>query len=398
MTLPRGAAPRAKICRMKIARVATIPFVLQNHLRGQICATIAAGHEVTLISSEGPEVPLLAAIPGVRFHHIEIPRNISPLRDALALWKLFTLFRRERYDIVHSTTPKAGLLTAVAARLAGIALRLHTFTGQVWMERRGLTRFLAKLGDRVTARLNTHCYADSPSQREFIVAERVAAPEHVAVLEAGSIAGVDLARFDPAAWSNKESLRASLGIPQDLTVVTFIGRLTRDKGIEELVKAFESLRAAGADCLLVLVGPRDPDWNVLAAEVRHSVETDPFIRAIGYSQEPERYLAVTDIFCLPSYREGFGNVALEAAAMGVPAVGTDIVGLRDAIVDGETGLLVPARHADALARALGRLMADGALRRSMGEKARRRAVARFDARHVNAAVILDYQRLWRQGT
>ncbi len=382
---------------MRIARIATVPFFLQHHLRAQICATAAAGHEVTLISSDGPEVQDLKTIAGVRFIEVEIPRQISPLRDFVALWRLFRLFRREKFDVVHSTTPKAGMLSAIAAHLARVPVRLHTFTGQVWMEKRGLVRILAKGGDRVTAALNTQCYADSYSQRDFIVAEKVATPEQVQVIGAGSLAGVDVQRFDPAPWAaRKDALRAGLGLADNTKVITFIGRLTKDKGLEELVAAFKRLRAKGSDCLLLLVGPQDTEWATLSPDTREAIEQDARIRAVGYSSEPERFLAVTDLFCLPSYREGFGNVVIEAAAMGVPTVGTDIVGLRDSIVDGETGILVPPKDALALAGAIEQLLADEGHRRAMGEKARTRAISSFDARRVNAAVIAEYQRLWAQ--
>ncbi len=380
---------------MRICRTATVPFFLQNHLREQIRATVAAGHEVTLVSSAGQEVAALKNLPGIRFHQIEIPREIAPVRDLIALWHLFRLFRRERFDVVHSTTPKAGMLTAIAAYLARVPIRLHTFTGQVWMEKRGLVRFLAKAGDRVTAALNTQCYADSFSQRDFILAERVAKPSQIRVLGSGSLAGVDLRRFDLAAWvPRREAIRAELGLPVGAKVISFIGRLTRDKGLDELVSAFQALRNRGMNCVLLLIGPQDTDWDTLSPKARQAIEHDPAIRSMGYSSEPERFLAVTDVFCLPSYREGFGNVVIEAAAMGVPTVGTDIVGLRDSIVDGETGVLVPPKDAAALAKALDRLLADEPQRARIGEQARARAVAQFDAQIVNAGVIAEYQRLW----
>ena len=337
---------------------------------------------------------MLSTIPGVRFHIIEIPRKISPLRDLLALWQLFKLFRRERYDIVHSTTPKAGMLAAIAAWLARIPVRLHTFTGQVWMEKRGILRYLAKAGDRVTACLNTQCYADSFSQREFIIAEQVASPRQIRVLGAGSLAGVDLQRFNPDAWvTRKHSILAELGINPGTRVITFIGRLTRDKGIDELVMAFESLRNGGMECVLLLVGPQDTDWDTLSAAVRHTIKNDSSIRCVGYSSEPERYLAITDIFCLPSYREGFGNVVIEAAAMGVATVGTDIYGLSDAVVNGETGMLVPPRDAAALAITLSALLADEKRRAQMGSAAKRRAEELFSANEVNGKVIEEYRHL-----
>jgi glycosyltransferase involved in cell wall biosynthesis len=377
---------------VKIARVATVPFFLFNHLREQIVATVAAGHEVVLISSAGEEADWLKTIPGIRFHAIDIPRRITPWRDFVAMWRLAVFFRRERFDIVHSTTPKAGMLCALAGFAARVPVRLHTFTGQVWVEMRGMMRAVAKAGDWLTAHLNTKCYADSVSQRDFIITEGVCDEMALGVLGAGSLSGVDLVRFDPARWSDsREVTRRELGIPAGYKVIAFIGRLTRDKGLAELKAAFHEVRQSEPDCILLLVGPGEAEDGELTNLVDAGNESH--VRFTGYTPQPERYLAVTDLFCLPSYREGFGNVVIEAAAMGVPAIGTDIVGLRDAIVGGETGLLVPPRDSRALAKAIMTLLGNRALRIEMGEKARRRAVAQFDSIKVNAAVLDEYRRL-----
>ena len=383
--------------RLRICRIATVPFFFQNHLREQICATVAAGHEVTLVSSSGQEVSLLTGIPGIRFYHVEIPRKISLKHDLLALWELFKLFHRERYDIVHSATPKAGMLTAMAAYLARIPVRLHTFTGQPWMEMHGILRYVAKIGDKVTASLNTQCYADSFSQREFIIEEQVATSKQIRVIGAGSLAGVDLHRFNPEAWATrKDSILADLGINPGAKVITFIGRLTKDKGIDELVMAFVSLRNSGLECVLLLVGPKETDWSRLSINVRYIIENNSGIHCVGYSSEPERYLAVTDIFCLPSYREGFGNVVIEAAAMGVPSVGTDIVGLRDAVVDGVTGLLVAPKDVDALIKGLEKLLDNPQMRLEMSQRAISRVRHEFDSTIVSAEILNEYDRLARR--
>lgn len=382
---------------MKICRIATVPFFLQNHLRGQIVATVAAGHEVTLISSEGPEMGALSAIHGIRFFPIEIPRKISPWQDLKAGWQLYRLFRTMRFDIVHSTTPKAGMVTAIAAYLAGVPVRLHTFTGQVWMEKKGLVRFLAKNGDRMTALFTTQCYADSPSQREYILQAGVVARQKIRVIGKGSLAGVDLTRFNSEVWAaRKGAIRSELNLSPETQVITFIGRMAKDKGIDELISAFGMLdKETRSGLALLFVGPREADWMTLSAETRRAIEDDPSIKFVGYSSEPERYLAITDIFCLPSYREGFGNVVIEAAAMGVATVGTDIVGLRDAIVDGVTGMLVPPKDAVALSRALLKLLQDSGLRNIMGAKAQARVRQDYDASKVNAAVLEEYEQLWR---
>lgn len=377
---------------MKIARIATVPFFLYNHLRGQIQATVDAGHEVTLVSGSGPEVEWLKAIPGVKFREIDIPRKISPLRDLRALWQLYLFFRRERFDIVHSTTPKAGMLCALAAFFARIPIRLHTFTGQAWMELHGIMRMIAKAGDRVTASLNTLCYADSPSQLDFIFSEHIASEGRVLVLGAGSLAGVDLSRFAPEKWADsKASISGEIGIPPGHSVITFIGRITKDKGIGELLAAFDALRKDGLRCTLLLIGPGEGKGGALSVGAQES--GDPDIRLLGYCPQPERYLAVTDIFCLPSYREGFGNVAIEAAAMGVPTVGTDIIGLKDAVIEGTTGILVPPKDKKALANALRTLLIDENLRKRMGASAKERAASEFSSVKVNSLVLSEYDRL-----
>ena len=371
---------------MKICRIVTVPFFLQNHLREQIVATVSAGHDVTLVCSPGPEVEDLRRIAGVRVHEVDIPRKISLLRDLRALLRLMCFFQQERFDVVHSATPKAGMLAALAGWLARVPVRLHTFTGQPWVELQGLVRFLAKAGDRVTAWFTTLSYTDSASQREFLISEGIASADRLRTLGAGSLAGVDLTRFDGQAQSVPVA-------PPGTRVITFIGRVTVEKGIRELVAATQRLVAEGIELQLLLVGPLEPEHDPLPPQTLEAIRTDPHIRFIGYCARPEQYLAVTDVFCIPSYREGFPIVVIEAAAMAVPSVGSDITGLRDSIVDGSTGLLVPVKDVEGLCAGLRRLLGDEPLRRAMGEAARTRVRNQFDAKVVNASVLAEYERL-----
>jgi glycosyltransferase involved in cell wall biosynthesis len=379
---------------MRIVRIATIPFFLLHHLRSQIDALVAAGHEVVLISSPIDGADALERIAGVRFVPIDIPRGIAPLRDLAALGSMYRLFRSFRPDVVHSTTPKAGLLCALAAFLACVWVRLHTFTGQPWLELSGPTRWLSMASDWLIARLNTHCYADSPSQRDFLINEGLCRAEDISVLESGSLAGVDLSRFNSASLTARaQKCRETLAIPPSARVVLFIGRVTRDKGVAELADAFFRIKAEDSQAYLVVVGPTEPQRDPLPSALLQALESDDRIRMTGYDPEPEKYLAMADLLCLPSYREGFGNVVIEAGALGVPTVGTRIDGLRDAIVDGVTGLLVPPKDATALAGALARLLKNESERKQMGNAARERVRNLFDSRLVNSRVLEEYERL-----
>lgn len=382
---------------MRICRVATIPFLFLHHLDSQIAATAAAGHEVHLVSSPSSgfrdSIRYELRLGGVRFHAIEIPRKVSPLSDLRALIALYRLFRREGFDLVHSVTSKAGFLCAIAAMAAGVPIRLHTFIGQPWAELSGPIRWISKACDWLIVRLNTQCYADSDSQRVFLAAEGIADIGHIKTLGAGSIAGVDLSRFDAGRF-DRGMIRVELAIPRDALAIVFLGRINRDKGIVELVTAFELLSRRGFDNIfLLVVGPFEADDHDLPEATKESLEHNPNIRIVGYTDIPEKYFAAADLFCLPSYREGFGSVVIEAAAMGVPAVATRVVGLVDAVVDDCTGLIVPSKDPDALADALARLLGDSQLRRKLGAAAQERARALFDSTAVNCMVLDEYSRL-----
>jgi glycosyltransferase involved in cell wall biosynthesis len=375
---------------MRIVRIATIPFVVLHHLEGEIRALVGAGHEVFVVTSKGDGFERIGSLGVAGVVGLAIEREIAPFKDLAALVALCGIFRKLRPDLVHSITPKAGLLAALAGRLYGIPIRLHTFTGQAWAVRRGLVRWLGRLADRSIVRLNTRSYADSYSQRDFLVAEGICGEGVIRVRGSGSLAGVDLKRFDRDRLRPEAAqARARLGIGPQLKTIIFVGRVTRDKGIVELVAAFGRLKGA----VLVLVGPLEPERDPLPEATLAEIERNPAIHAVGYDPQPERYLAFADLLCLPSYREGFGIVVIEAAALGVPCIGTDIVGLRDAVVNGKTGLLVPPKDLLALGEALEALLADEARRAAFGAAAREHARRNFDAELLVAGLLAEYREL-----
>jgi glycosyltransferase involved in cell wall biosynthesis len=372
----------------RIARVSTVAFFIETQLISQICSIVEEGGEVTVVASEEK---LSRPALGAKYFSINIPRQISPFRDLVALIRLWLYFRRSAFDIVHSTTPKAGLLCSVAAKLAGVPIRLHTFTGQPWVGASGLKRLLAIGAEKLISRLNTHCYTDSHSQRDFIIEHGIASPEQLSVLGSGSLAGIDLKRFNPARFSKEggSALKFQVGVPEDAQILLFVGRVARDKGITELLASFERVLAGGANVFLIILGPSDEsEMDLLVNNLPLTISERTIMP--GFSPEPERYMAIADLLVLPSYREGFGTVVIEAAAMGVPTIGTNIYGLSDAIVDGETGLLVPVCEIESLAAAINMLLHNSSLRLEMGANARARAERDFSNIRVSKLVIDDY--------
>ncbi|HDZ58029.1 hypothetical protein LCGC14_0144600 [marine sediment metagenome] len=380
---------------IRIARLSTVRFFIVTQLRTQLEQIVAAGADLTVISNKDDElVNDDGAADSARFIHVDFCREINVVKDMKALLNLIRLFKREKFDIVHSVTPKAGLLTAIAGRIAGVRTRVHTFTGQPWVTMSGPKRKILIYCDRIIGFLNTCCYTDSRSQREFLIENRIVRRSRIRVLGEGSLAGIDLRRFDPEKYTadGKMQFRTSLGIRPDSVVLLFVGRITRDKGIRELLNAFETLIEQGADVHLLLVGPFEADGRLLLDEMSERLDQNRLV-IVGFSAEPEKFMAISDIFCLPSHREGFGTVVIEAGAMGLPTVASNIYGLSDAVVAGDTGLLTTLEDPASLANALASLVINPAQRRRMGESARKRVVRHFDSEYMGELLIAEYESL-----
>lgn len=377
---------------IKLCRVVTVSYALTVHLKFQVNYLKDLGMNIFLISSDGPELNDLGICDTIRHEVVEIPRSLKPVTDITVFIKLAKIFRKYKFDIVHSITPKAGLLTSVAAFMAGVPIRLHTFTGQPWVNLKPPLRWFAQYADKLIGFLNTKCYADSDSQRRFLIDNRIISSEKIGVVGAGSISGVDLDRFDSGKFDlpEKNQLKRKLSISLSAKIITFIGRIAKDKGIRELISAFNELLKLGYDTELLLVGPLDKDCGGNGDFNVTPMRECSKIHYIGYTASPEKYLAISDIFCLPSYREGFGSVVIEAAAMGIPTVGTNIYGLVDAVVDGETGILVPSGNDRALIDALKHLLDNPEKLQMMGKAARQRCLQYFDANIINKKVAEEY--------
>jgi glycosyltransferase involved in cell wall biosynthesis len=386
-----------RLQNIRIARISTVPFFVLTQLTTQLEALSAAGASVTVITSDDPLGKDIACLDYCKFEPIYIAREINIFADAVALYKLWRLFRKRRFDIIHSTTPKAGLLCAIAAWLARAPIRLHTFTGQVWVTLKMPKKALIKFCDRLIGLLNTQCYADSFSQRDFLIKNKIISKKKSTVLGSGSLAGVDISRFNSANFTleEKKRIKSTLKLGDKTVVILFVGRVTKEKGLYELLEVVHRLLSEGYPISLLIVGPFESQFEQEIRPYAQQLCSDRVIFT-GFCANPEYFMAIADILCIPSYREGFGTVVIEAAAMGIPVVGTNIYGLSDAIVNGETGLLVEKKNVLQLMEALQTLVKNEQLRKKLGDQAKERAINEFDSKKSGEFLILEYERLLKQ--
>jgi glycosyltransferase involved in cell wall biosynthesis len=372
--------------KLKVARVSTVPFFIDNQLRLQLKQLVEKDFEIIAVASMGDWERLLE-VEGLQCKTIRIERKPAIFKDLASIYNLYKFFKKHKFDIVHSTTPKAGIVCGIAARLAGIKVCLHTFTGQTWIQKSGLSRYILKTLDKFILSMMTQAYADSHSQQQFLITEGIGNTDRVKVLGQGSLAGVDTKRFNRERNDiDTEAIKSELGIgPKDF-VLSFVGRLTTDKGVNELVEAYRVLRQKYENLHLIMVGPVE-GYQVF------SLNNEENVHIIGKTKLPEKYLAVSDVLCLPSYREGFGTVVIEAAAMGVPTIGTDIVGLRDAIVSESTGILVKLQDLNELVQAIEKLIIDREYCKNLGMEAYKRCLSAFKADDMSELVAEEYRNL-----
>lgn len=371
----------------KLCYVATIPAVVHAFLRVHIQAA-AEKYEITVICN-ATDKHLLDGL-NARLIFIPIERKPSPWKDMLVLFQLLKLFRRGKFDIVHSIMPKTGMIAMLAGWLVHVPIRIHTFTGQVWATKYGAQRTLLKWFDKLIGRFATCVLTDSPSQRDYLLNEGVLQPGKASVIGAGSICGIDPLRFYPDAGVRQE-VRNYLGISQDAKIILFVGRLCRDKGSLDLAAAFNEIAKFNPNVVLLLVGAEeDVSFSCIQRVCYAERERIHYVR---FTAAPESYMMAADIFCLPSYREGFGMTIIEAAACALPTVASRIYGIIDAVADGKTGLLFEAGDVSALTQALLKLILENDLRHQMGNAARMRALELFSSEKITREMVMLYDRL-----
>ena len=358
------------VCSTQLA----VHFFLKDHLRG-----LSEFSELTLLLNPDNDKYTPPLDFSVRQLSVPIKRKISLFHDFVALIMLLRLFKREQFSLVWGVTPKAGLLAMLAAKLARVPCRVFVVQGEVWASRQGLIRSLLKNMDRITALCATHLLAVSKSEKDFLCSQSVVDSQKIGVLGEGSICGVDLERFHPSRLLRRQ-IRSELQLSESQPVILYVGRLNRDKGVLDLAAAFRQTLQAYPDVCLIVVGP---DEENIMCRFQSALGTSiAQCRIIGFSEDTSAYMAAADFICLPSYREGFPMTILEAAACAIPAIGSKIYGISDAIVDGVTGLLFEAKSIDDLATCLIKLVGDVNLRNRLGKAAKERVLAEYEKKIV----------------
>lgn len=370
-----------KICFITAVHGSAYSF-LRDHM-----AALQKGYKVYYVCNEPDVNNIMVSCDG--YHCVNIQRKISLINDLKALWHLYKYFKAEKFDAVHSVTPKAGLLTSIAAFIARVPVRIHIYTGQVWANKTGFMKFLLKSMDRLISIFDTHILVDGEGQRQFLIKNRVVTAKNSRVLGSGSICGVNLERFNPSDEVRAEK-RKELGIDDSKTVFVFMGRLNHDKGVYELLSAFDRLAAEREDVYLLLFGHDEEN-------IRDTFQNYPNIKVgdnfcyYGATPEPQKMLQAGDVFVLPTYREGFGSSVIEASALGLPVICSDAYGVMDAMVDDVTGLRCKVGDVDSLYEAMLSLANDTKLQSKLGSKGRERVLKEFDGIRVTDN-WLDYYR------
>lgn len=377
--------------KIKILRTSTVPGSIETFCNGLLRELQTAdGYEVVVVSSPGKEMETIARREGVRCVEVPMQRHISPLKDLKSLWRLIKVFRRERPQMVHSITPKAGLLSMMAAWVCRVPVRLHTFTGLVFPTARGIKRQILMFTDRLTCFCATHIVPEGEGVKSDLIKNMIT-HKPIRVLGHGNVRGIDLLHYDPELTEVKTE--AAKIRKEDLFTFVFVGRIVGDKGINELVEAFVRLKKEIPAIRLLLVGKYEADLDPLSPTTYRIIDTDCEIEAVGQQNDVRAWMAAADALVFPSYREGFPNVVIEAGAMGLPAIVTDINGSREIIIEGENGLIIPPRNADALYAAMKEMVINSALRESMASKARKLVANRYEQSYVRKCLKEYYTQI-----
>ena len=383
----------------KLIRITTVPISFKVLLKGQLRFMTSNGFDVKGVSSEGEELREVHENEGIVMEAINMSRKITPFQDLKSLWEIWNFLRKEKPQIVHTHTPKAGIIGMLAARLAGVPHRLHTVAGLPLMEATGIKRKILNFVEKLTYSSATRVYPNSKGLYDFILQNNFTQSNKLKIIGNGSSNGINTTFFSPAQVSEieKVALREKLNIQPDDFVFVFVGRIVSDKGINELIKAFSELQTAENNELtgikLLLVGGLESDLDPLHPETLAEINQNKGIISAGFQQDVRPFFAISDALAFPSYREGFPNVVMQAGAMGLPSIVSDINGCNEIIVEGENGLIIPSKNVEKLKEKMLTLARDKNLYVKLKENSRRMIENRYEQSVVWNALLEEYEGL-----
>lgn len=380
----------------KLIRITTVPVSMNIILRGQLNYMSAYFDVIGITGKDEKHFPMIGEREGIRMIPIAMERTISPIKDLRALWHLIKIFKREKPTIVHTHTPKAGLLGMLAAKLTDVPIRIHTVGGMPLMGVKGIKRLILNFTEKLTYSSAHAIWPNSVGLMNWIEKEKFCTPSKLKVIGYGASNGVDTQKFNPANAELKglrASLRAKNGIKPEDIVFVFVGRIAKEKGMIEILEAFKKLLSWHKNVHIILVGLFEKAYGSLSQEEESKIRNQENIHFLGRFDDVRPYYAMSDVFLLPSYREGFPNALLEAGAMGLPSIVTDINGCNEVISkEANNGLLIKVADTESLFLAMKDMVENNSLRKKQALNAREVVVERFDNEFIWKEMLAEYKK------
>jgi glycosyltransferase involved in cell wall biosynthesis len=381
-----------KTIENKLIRITTVPLSLDKLLSGQL-NYMNSFYEVTAVASEDDYLKKIGIKENVKTFTIKMSRKITPIHDLVAVVKLFLFLKKENPLIVHSHTPKAGILAMIASKFAGVPIRLHTVAGLPLMETKGLKRNVLESVEKLTYSCATMVYPNSKGLYDFIVANKFTEHRKLKIICNGSSNGINTKHFslEQVSQSQQQSLKTELEIEAEDFVFVFVGRLVGDKGVNEVVLAFKKIIKQNSKVKLLLVGMQEKDLDPLDDLTQEEIKANKNILFVGYQDDIRPYLTISKALVFASYREGFPNVVLQAGAMGLPSIVTDINGCNEIIIDGKNGIIIPVKNSEAIGKAVLRMIDEKVFFLSLQSNAREMITSRYEQEEIWDCILGEYK-------
>ncbi|WP_299436920.1 glycosyltransferase family 4 protein [uncultured Aquimarina sp.] len=381
--------------RGKIIRVTTVPRSLGGLLQGQL-KFMSQYYDVIGVSSREENIlERVAKQEEINVIPVEMTRKITPIQDLKAVYQLYKVFKKEKPDIVHSHTPKAGTLSMLAAKIAGVPHRLHTIAGLPLLEATGAKRVLLDTVEKLTYACATMIYPNSFGLNDIILENKYTSAKKLKVIANGSSNGIDTSHFDPSQYSDADNtkLREELKIDENDFVFVFVGRFVKDKGVNELITSFKKLNDEHKNTKLLLVGTYERELDPLLPETENEIDNNPNIISVGWQHDVRPFFAISNALTFPSYREGFPNVVMQSGSMGLPSIVTDINGCNEIVSEEVNGVIIPVKSSEALYDAMKKFISDKAYCHQLSLKSREMICEKYERKYVWNAILEEYSQL-----